>query len=399
MIERAKRHFQFVVVGGGAGGICVATRILKALPDAALAIIEPSEKHYYQPLWTLVGGGASNKEATVRNQLDVTPRGAEWIRDTVREFAPEVNSVITGEGETITYDYLIVSAGIQLDWAAVDGLVGNVGRNGICSNYLYETVDSTWEAIRSFEGGTALFTHPNTPIKCGGAPQKIMYLAADYFRKHPPKNDYKIVFCMGPGKIFSVDRYAEGLLKVIKRYGIEVRYQQDLQSVRADEKVAVFKDLKTGEVRETPYSMLHVTPPMSAPDFIKKSPLAAESGWLDVNKYSLQHVCFPNVYGLGDSSSLPTSKTGAAIRKQAPVVASNILASIRGELNQRSYDGYTSCPLVTGYGKLILAEFDYDQNPRESFPIDQSKERLSMYVMKKYLLPQLYWNGMLKGRC
>lgn len=399
MIQRAIRHFQFVVVGGGAGGICVASRILKALPDAELAIIEPSEKHYYQPLWTLVGGGASKKEATVRNQLDVIPSGAKWLRDSVTEFAPEANQLRTRDGETITYDYLVVSAGIQLDWKAVDGLDGNVGQNGICSNYSYETVDSTWEAIQAFEGGTALFTHPNTPIKCGGAPQKIMYLAADYWRKHPPKNDFKIVFCMGPDKIFAVDRYADGLLKVIERYGIEVRYEQDLHSVHADEKVAVLKDLETGELVETPYSMLHVTPPMSAPDFIKNSPLAAASGWLDVNKFSLQHVRYSNVFGLGDASSLPTSKTGAAVRKQAPVVASNILAAIRGDLKQRSYDGYTSCPLVTGYGKLILAEFDYDQNPRESFPVDQSKERLSMYVMKKHLLPQLYWNGMLKGRC
>ena len=119
---------------------------------------------------------------------------------------------------------------------------------------------------------------------------------------------------------------------------------------------------------------------------------------MDVDKHTLQHVKFANMFSLGDSSGLPISKTGAAIRKQAPVVVENMLATINHLPLTGIYNGYTSCPLVTGYGKLVLAEFDYDNIPQETFPFDQSKERWSMYQMKRRVLPWLYWNKILPGK-
>lgn len=393
-----KHHYQVLVVGAGAGGLTVAARLGKANPRPDVGVIDPSDKHYYQPLWTLVGAGERPKEATERSQASVIPKGAAWIQDAVATFEPAENAVTTSSGKRITYDYLVVAPGIQLDWGKIPGLQESVGRGNVCSNYSYATVDSTWSCIRAFQGGTAVFTHPNTPIKCGGAPQKIMYLAADYWRKHPPKDPYNIVFCIATPKIFAVEKYAKSLLKAVDRYGIEVRYQHDLTALDAGANKATFRDLSSGEDLKLDYSMIHVTPPMSAPDFVKTSPLANEAGWVKADKATLQHPDYPNVFALGDASALPTSKTGAAIRKQAPTVAANLLAAMRGEALPARYDGYTSCPLVTGYGKLVMAEFDYDGNPQETFPVDQSKERRSMYLVKKHLLPRLYWNGMLKGR-
>ncbi len=393
-----KQHFQVLIVGAGTAGITVAARLCRTMDKPDVAIIDPSEVHYYQPLWTLVGAGVRPKEATARPQASVIPKGATWVRDAVTKFIPDENAVELASGQRITYDFLVVAPGIQIDWSKIPGLEGNVGRAGLCSNYSFETVDSTWDNIRSFEGGTAVFTHPSTPIKCGGAPQKIMYLAADYWRKHPPKADYKIVFCIATPKIFAVAKYAKTLLEVVKRYNIEVRYQHNLASVEPESRQATFKRLDTNEDVALPYSMMHVTPPMSAPDFIKRSPLSNEEGWVEADKETLRHPRYDNVFALGDASALPTSKTGAAIRKQAPVVASNLLAVMNGRPLEGKYNGYTSCPLVTGYGKLVMAEFDYDGNPQETFPIDQGKERLSMYLVKKHLLPILYWDGMLKGR-
>ncbi len=396
--QAEKNHYQVLIVGAGTGGVSVAARLCRALQKPDVALIDPSDKHYYQPLWTLVGGGVRPKEITERPQASVIPAKATWIRDAVSELRPRDNAVVTASGRELTYDYLVVAPGLQLDWARIPGLKENVGRGAICSNYSYETVDSTWECIRNFRGGNAIFTHPNTPIKCGGAPQKIMYLAADYWRKHPPANEYKVIFCIATPKIFAVQKYAETLLKAVERYGIEVRYQHNLESIRAESKQAIFKQLDTGKDVSMEYSMMHVTPPMSAPDFIQRSPLANEGGWVAVDKETLQHPEFPNVFTLGDASALPTSKTGAAIRKQAPTLVSNLLAVMNGQAPSSRYNGYTSCPLVTGYGKLVMAEFDYDGKPQETFPIDQGKERLSMYLVKKHLLPRLYWDGMLKGR-
>jgi sulfide:quinone oxidoreductase len=386
-----------VIVGGGSAGISVAARLANA--NATVTIVDPSETHDYQPLWTLVGAGVLPREAARRRERDLIPRGVEWVREAVTGFEPDAKSVVTSSGRRIAYDVLVVAAGLQLDWGKVKGLEGNIGRNGICSNYAFETVSTTWDAIRTFKGGDAVFTHPATPIKCGGAPQKIMYLADDAFRRHGVRGQSRIHFYSGEASIFKVEKYAAQLRAVIARKEIEPpHFKHNLVEVRADAREAVFEDLDAKREVVQRFDLLHVTPPMSSPDFIKKSPLAAATGWVEVDKFTCRHTRFPEVFALGDCSNLPTSKTGAAIRKQAPVVVTNVLDVLAGREPSAKYDGYTSCPLVTGYGSLILAEFDYDLNPAESFPFDQSKERRSMYMLKRWLLPQLYWHGMLKGR-
>ncbi len=392
-------HHQVLIVGGGAAGLTVAAQLTKGwFNKSDVGVIEPSDKHYYQPLWTLVGGGVVKKETTRREEASVMPRKAHWIHDGVAEFHPEQNSVLTTSGKTITYDFLVVAAGIQLNWDKIPGLKESIGKDGVCSNYSYQTVDSTWKNIRSFRGGTALFTHPSGAVKCGGAPQKIMYLADDYFRQSGVRDKAKVIFAIANPTIFAVEKYRIALEKVVERKQIDCRYQHELIEIRPDKKEAVFNRLDSGESVVISYDMLHVAPPMSAPSFIAKSPLADAEGWVDVDKDTLQHKRFMNVFAIGDCSNLPTSKTAAAIRKQAPVLAANLKAAIDGTPLLTKYNGYTSCPLVTGYGSLILAEFDYDKLPDETFPFDQSKERWSMWLLKRFLLPILYWHGMLKGR-
>lgn len=395
-----KDHYQVLIVGGGSAGITAAAWLANESNAPEMAIIEPSSKHYYQPIWTLVGGGVFDKEISERDEAEFIPEGVTWIQDGVASFDPESNTIETLDGNTIGYDYLIVAAGIQINWDKIPGLKESVGQpgTGVCSNYSYETVDSTWENIRNLKSGTALFTQPATPIKCAGAPQKILYLAEDHFRKSGVRNNIDVIFGIAAGGIFGVSHYAAPLNKVIERKQIDARYLHDLAELRPEAKEAVFKDLGGGDDVTINYDMIHVTPPMSAPDFISSSSLAAASGWVDVNPNTMQHVRYPNVFSLGDCSSLPTSKTGAAIRKQAPILAKNLMAAINGMTMANSYDGYTSCPLVTGYGSLILAEFDYDKNPAESFPFDQRQERYSMYALKAYGLPNMYWHGMLRGR-
>lgn len=391
--------YKVVIVGGGTAGITVASQIAGKFKSGEIAIIDPATKHYYQPLWTLVGGGIFPKEDSERSEKDFIPSGVKWFQEKATEFNPEANFVMTDKTSKISYEYLVVCAGIQINWDGVKGLKETVGKNGVCSNYSYQTVESTWENIRNLKSGKAIFTQPSTPIKCGGAPQKIAYLAEDYFRQNGVRENIEVKFITGTPTIFGSPHYAPTLTKHCEETGIKTMFKHNLTEIRADKKEAVFVNLDTKEEFVQPYDMIHVTPPMGPPDFIKNSPIAAaETGWVDVNKDTLQHNKYKNIFGLGDSSSLPTSKTGAAIRKQAPVVAKNLLALMEGKTLSETYDGYTSCPLVTGYDSLIMAEFGYDLKPMESFPIDQNKERYSMFLVKKYLLPKLYWYGMLKGR-
>lgn len=389
---------RIVIVGGGTGGITVAARLRKAIPRADVTIIEPSTKHYYQPLWTLVGAGECRREITEREEATVIPHGATWMRDAVTGFDPDNNAVTTRGGERVEYDYLVVAPGIQLNWDHVKGLKECIGQNGVCSNYAYEYVNSTWECIRNFREGNAVFTAPNTPIKCGGAPQKIMYLAEDYFRRHSLRDKARVIFAAAGSTIFSIPKYRATLEHIIETRGIETMFHHNLIEIRGDAKEAVFENLETKETKTLPYTMIHVTPPMSAPDFVRESPLANAEGWVDVDKLTLRHVRYPNVFSLGDASSLPTSRTGAAVRKEAPVLVQHLVAAINATSATAAYDGYSSCPIVTRHGRVMLAEFDYDEHPKETFPFDQAKERWSMWVLKKYGLPLLYWHGMLKGR-
>ncbi len=393
-------HYQVVVVGGGSAGLTVASQLRNKPNAPEVAIIDPASKHYYQPLWTLIGAGVFPKEESERSQADFIPAGATWIQEYVTSFDPDNNKIALKNGEEVSYDVLVVAAGIQIDWDKIPGLKESVGKagTGVCSNYDYNTVDSTFENIKNMKSGTAVFTHPSTPIKCGGAPLKITYLAEDYWSKHGVRNNIDIKFVKGGPGIFAVKKYADSLTKVADRKRIDRVWKHDLKALHPDKKEAVFQHMESGEEMTIKYDMIHVTPPMSAPDFIKNSPLAADSGWVEVDKETTQHTRYNNVFALGDCSNLPTSKTGAAIRKQAPVTTANVMAKLADKAMAKKYDGYTSCPLVTGYGKLILAEFDYNKEPMESFPFNQAEERYSMYALKAYGLPRMYWHGMLKGR-
>ncbi|MBQ0732885.1 NAD(P)/FAD-dependent oxidoreductase [Aquimarina celericrescens] len=413
-----KTHYEILIIGGGTGGIMTASGLLRKDPDLAVGIIEPSETHWYQPAWTLVGAGTYNYERTKRSMADVIPKKADWIKDSVVSFDPEDNSVTTKLNGIYTYDYLVVAPGLKLDTSLVEGLPETIDQGVVCSNYT--NPNHTWDVIKNFKGGTALFTQPPKPYKCGGAPQKIMYLADDHFRRSGVKKKTGIVFASASDIIFSVPEIAKTLMKVVHRKGINVKFNHELKKIDSVKQIAWFKvtpdfeeinhngaidTYKDNSFVGIKYDMIHLVPPNTPPDFIKKSPLADEAGWVDVDQYSLQHKKYPNIFSLGDVSNLPTSKTGAAIRKQAPVVVSNLIRLVElQKLSNKRYDGYSSCPFVTGYGKMVLAEFDYskkftpDPKLKRMLIKDSSKEHWRLWILKKYILPFLYWNMMLKGK-
>ena len=311
-----------------------------------------------------------------------------------------------------TYDALIVATGLKLDFHKIRGLEGNLGKNGICSIYQFGDAEKTFEMLNSFKGGHALFIMPPVPIKCAGAPQKIMYLADEIFRRNGIRDKTKITFALAGKAIFGVPTFAQALLKVAAKKGIELQFAHKLVEVKSDKHVAVFEksvdvqvDGKTEtkiEPVEINYDLIHVVPPMSAHDYIRESGLAftegPQAGWLKVDQGTLQHKDYPAIFGIGDVTGVPNSKTGAAIRKQAPVVVANVVNFLAQQPLVQIYDGYSSCPLITGMGKVILAEFGYDGKLMPTFPMDMTKERRSMWILKKDLLPSMYWKGMLKGR-
>lgn len=390
---------KIAIVGAGTAGVTMAAQLLRKAPYLKddIIIIDPSDKHYYQPFFTLVGGGDSKLEDNVRPQEEVIPEGAQLLLEAVTTFNPNSNEIVTDQGTVVKYEYLMVAAGIQLDWDKVKGLKETLGKNGVCSNYHQDYVESTWESIKNVKDGLAIFTQPSTPVKCAGAPQKIMYLADEAFRRRGVRHRTNMEFISGMDDLFPVKRYYPVLKNLVKQKEIKETYFMDLVEIDGPNKKATFEHVETKERITRDFSMIHVTPPMSAPDFIAKSPIANEAGWVDLDMYTLRHTKYDNIFGAGDCTSLPTSRTGAAIRKQAPVAVDNLLAIMNDKEMTAKYDGYSSCPVVTGYDTVMLAEFVYGYEAKESFPIDQRKQRHSMHFMKKNILPMMYWNGMLKG--
>ncbi|NBM21037.1 FAD/NAD(P)-binding oxidoreductase [Streptomyces sp. GC420] len=395
------KNHHVVIVGGGSAGISVAARLRRSGVDD-IALIEPSDTHWYQPLWTLVGGGQAPLRITHRPEASVIPKGTRWIRQAAEAVDPEARTVTLADGSAVGYQYLVMAPGIQLDWNGVPGLAESVGKESVTSNYAHEYAPYTWDLIRGMRSGTAVFTHPASPLKCGGAPQKIAYLAADYWRKQKVLDQIRVVLVIPDATLFKVPVWTRVLEQVAERYGIEVRLQSELTAVDGANRRLTLTDHAGGTEETLAYDMLHAVPPQSAPDWLKSSPLAdpaSKQGFLEADKYTLRHPRFPEVFSIGDVANLPTSKTGAAVRKQAPVVAGNLVSVMKGAEPTHRYGGYTSCPLVTARDKMLLAEFDYDLKPTPSFPVISTfKERRDMWVFKRYGLPPLYWHGMLPGR-
>lgn len=391
-------HFQVLIVGGGNAGISTAAQLLRRKKELHIAIIEPSEKHYYQPAWTLVGAGVFDINKTIRNEASVIPSNVKWIKEAAAFFQPQKNTVITAEGNSYTYDFLVVAPGIQLNWRDVKGLKETIGKNAVTSNYSYQYAPYTYECLKNIKpGDTILFTAPSTPTKCGGAPQKVMYMTADYLRRKGILKDVILEFISGGSMLFGIKKYAASLQKIVDKYGIILHFKYDLVAIDGEKREATFRLTNDDATITRKFDMIHVTPPQSAPDFIRQSSLVDAKGWVDVNKYTLQHTKFENIFSLGDVTNTPNAKTGAAVRKQVPVLVKNLIALIEHHSMTEKYSGYGSCPLTVGYGKLVLAEFGYDNKVMETFPFDQSKPRRSMWLLKKYVLPWLYWHKILKG--
>lgn len=394
-----KKH-TIVIIGGGTGGITVAARLRrKGIRD--IAIIEPSETHWYQPLWTLVGGGLEPAKKTRRSMESVIPRNVTWIKNSATAVNPSTNTVAMDDGSTIEYEWLVVSPGLQLDWDRIPGLKETIGDNGVSSNYTVELAEQTWKNIQNTRSGTALFTMPKGPIKCAGAPQKIAFLACDYWQKEGVLQDIDVHLVLPTPKMFGIKEFSDSLEKVAHRYGITVHTSSELTAIDGSNHTATIVSGENQKTSHIAFDMAHIVPPQSAPNWIKNSPLADQENpgkYVKVNKHTLQHTDFSNVFALGDCTTTPNSKTGAAIRKQAPVLVRNLISAMKGSALTESYDGYASCPLVTSQHTCIMAEFNYDLKRTPSFPvIDLTKERRDMFIVKRWLLPVMYWRLMLKG--
>ncbi|WP_430474992.1 TIGR01244 family sulfur transferase [Thalassospira lucentensis] len=402
--DNGDARFDVVIVGGGAAGISVASSLQARRSGLEIAVIDPADIHYYQPGWTMVGGGVFDASTTAQTMGSLIPKGVHWIKAAVAAFEPKDDAIVLDGCRVVKYDRLIVCPGLKLDWHGVEGLVDTLGRNGVTSNYRYDLAPYTWELVSSMREGEAVFTQPPMPIKCAGAPQKALYLSGDHWYRKGVLDNINIGFYNAGGVLFGVKDYVPALEKYIDRYHADLNFFHNLVEIDGVAKKAWFDVVKPGEETkriEKSFDMIHVCPPQVAPDFIRVSPLADAAGWVDVDQATLRHKTFANIWSLGDVMNAPNAKTAAAARKQAPVVAENVVADIDGKSPVAQYDGYGSCPLTVERGRIVLAEFGYGGALRPSFPkwlIDGTHPSRLAWLLKEKILPPIYWKAMLRGK-
>ena len=397
--QNSTQTFDVVIVGAGSAGIATASSLLKRQADLSIVLIDPSQDHYYQPGWTMVGGGIFQASDTHRKTADLIPSGASWVSQSVTEFNPQENTVVLDDGQSIVYQQLIVASGLTLDWAGIDGLEDALGKNGVTSNYRYDLAPYTWELVQNLKQGNAVFTQSPMPIKCAGAPQKALYLSADHWFKQNRINDVNVSFYNAAPVLFGVADYVPALMEYMEKYRAELNFTHNLISVDGAAKTATFKAGEETIVKD--FDFLHVCPPQRAPDFIRDSSLSDDAGWLSVNPATLQHTEHANIWGVGDVMNTMNAKTMAAARKQAPVVAQNVVNQLAGSSSRVEYNGYGSCPLTVEKGKIVLAEFAYGGKLVPTFPTwmnEGTQPSRFAWHLKANVLPSVYWNAMLKGR-
>ncbi|KXV46876.1 beta-lactamase [Gluconobacter albidus] len=401
--RRDAAHFQVLIIGGGAGGLSTAGSLLKRNRNLSIGVVEPSNEHFYQPGWTLVGGGVFQAAQTRRKEADVMPKDVVWVKQAAKLFRPDVREVVLTDGTVVSYDTLVVATGITLNWDAIPGLVETLGRNGVTSNYRFDLAPYTWQLVQQLKGGTAIFTQPPMPIKCAGAPQKAVYLSCDAWKRRGVLDSISVEFDTATPGLFGVKEFVPPLMEYIRRYHVGLQTGSKLVEVDGPNRKAVF-ERKVGdgvERVERTFDMLHVVPPQSAPQVIRESALAGSDGFVEVNPATLQHVRFPDVFAIGDVIGTSCAKTAAAVRVQAPVVATNVLAFLKHQGPVSEYEGYGACPLTVENGRIVLAEFSYGGKLAPTMPkwlLNGQKPTRLAWWLKKYVMPLMYWDGMLKGR-
>lgn len=414
---RSRARGRVVIVGGGAAGLSIAARLARSLAEPDITLIDPAAEHDYQPGYTMIAAGVFRPGEVRRPMRSLIPEGVKWIAGRVESVDARQCRVHVSGGRRLAYDCLVLAPGLEMHFDAIEGIRRErLGEGNVHCIYDYASACRCWSAIQQLaeRGGRAVFTDTWTKVKCGGAPKKICFITDDYARRAGRRRGLDIRFFTALDHIYDIQPFRRRLEEIFAERGIPVEYEHRVKAVDTQARrvtlerraaAAAGGNGEQGAEQVTlEFDLLHIVPPMTAPRFAIDSGLTADektgkaADWIPADPATLEHPRHANIFVAGDAAGLPTSKTAAAIRMQAPVAAANVIAALEGRRPEARYDGYAACPFITEYGKVLMAEFDYTKRPRPTLPLlDPGREHRAGWILKRHVLKPMYFHLMLRG--
>ena len=397
--EPAMTH-RIVILGGGTGGTLTANRLRKRYSRdvATITVVDRDDAHVYQPGLLFVPFGLTTADDIVRPRGRQLHRGIEYVRSDIDRVVVAEDRVVLSDGSALPYDVLVVATGAVLQPEETEGLTGAGWRENVHTFYDLDGATALADALATFEGGRLVVNVVDLPIKCPVAPLEFCFLADWYLQERGIRDKVQLTYVTPLDAAFTKPVAAERLAGMLAEKGVELVTEFNTGEVDGEGGRLVGYD-----GREVPFDLAVVVPVHGGAPYVARSEgLGDALGFVTTDPHTLQSKVRPNVFAIGDAANLPASKAGSVTHFEGEVLVENIVRFLAQEPLDSSYDGHANCFIETGFGKAMLIDFNYEQEPVPGhFPgpvgLPLLKESRANHL-GKLMFQWVYWHGLLPGR-
>lgn len=391
----------FLILGAGTGGTMMANKLAKRLDPGEwkIILVDRDVTHYYQPGFLFLPFGYYKPENVFRSKDKFVPSGVEFVVSDVEVIDPEASKVtLLKDKRVICYDQLLIATGTDIHPEEIEGMTDAGWRNNIFDFYTFEGAMALNGFLKNFNGGRVVLNIAEMPIKCPVAPLEFMYLADYYFTQRGIRNKIDLVFTTPLSGAFTKPTASKMLGDVMEKKHIHTEGDFNIMEVDSSKNL-----LKSYDGREIEYDLLVTIPTNMGDNVIKRSGMGDVLNFVPTNKQTLRSEKYENVWVIGDASNIPASKAGSVVHYAAETLIENILSTLEGKPLTASFDGHSTCHIVSGFQKSLLIDFSYDVEPLPGLypfpvvgPFPLLKESWFNYI-GKLSFNWIYWNIMLRG--
>lgn len=390
---------KLLILGSGAGGVMVATKLRHKLDpkEWKITIIDRSWQHHYQPGWLFIPFGIYAKDDCIKPQTDFIPEGINFVQGEITNIDPVKKVVTTNHGKH-DYDWIVVATGCRIVPDEIEGMMDGWGKD-VHNFYSPDGAVALAKRLKHFNKGRLVLNIAEMPIKCPVAPLEFIFLADWFFMKNDSRCNIEIELVTPLSGAFTKPVAAEVLGRLCEEKNIKIVPNFEIAQVNAEAKT-----IESHKGEEVPYDLLVSIPPNFGSKVVMDSEIGDVVGYMDTDPYTLKSKKYENMYIVGDATNVPTSKAGSVAHFESDVIVDNMLREIDGLAPRPEFDGHSNCFIVTGYEKAVLIDFNYKVEPlpgKYPFPgIGPMSLLEESYInyWGKMMFKWVYFNMMLKGK-